>query len=339
MATAIRLLGHEDRLSLVDHLDELRTRLIVTAITLIVAFGACLWQNGPLLHLVNRPLDQQTASAIKQGRGPLGQTAITQQALLAVAVEQRAISGALSASSSRLPPATRAALAQADGHVAALVARIPKTPTGNKPVTLGIGEPFTATITIAFYFAVLFALPMILFQVYAFVLPAFSPRERKVALPLMLMVPFLFIAGVVFGYLVVLPAAVRFLQNFNSNSFNVLVQAKDYYKFVAVTLGLLGLIFQIPVGIIALTRAGIVTPAQLRKNRRYAIVAAAGVAAIAPGDVVTMLLEMLPIIVLFELSILLASFIERREAAADARAEAALADSEPPPGGSDPPAS
>jgi sec-independent protein translocase protein TatC len=321
MATAIRLLGHEDRLSLVDHLDELRTRLIVTAVTLVVAFGACLWQNGPLLRVVNHPLDQQTASAIKKGRGPLGQTAITQQALLAVAAEQRAISSALSGPSSGLPAATRAALAQADSHVETLVARIPKTPTGNKPVTLGIGEPFTATITIAFYFAVLFALPMILFQIYAFVLPAFSPNERRVALPLMLMVPFLFVAGVVFGYFVVLPAAVKFLQNFNSDSFNVLVQAKDYYKFVAVTLGLLGLVFQIPVGILALTRAGIVTPAQLRKNRRYAIVAAAAVAAIAPGDIVTMLLEMVPIIVLFELSILLASFIARREAAAEARTD------------------
>jgi sec-independent protein translocase protein TatC len=339
MATAIRLLGHEDRLSLVDHLDELRTRLIVTAITLIVAFGACLWQNGPLLRVVNHPLDQQTASAIKKGRGPLGQTAVTQQALLAVAAEQRAISSALSGPGSGLPPATRAALIQADSHVAALVAKIPKTPTGNKPVTLGIGEPFTATVTIAFYFAVLFALPMILFQIYAFVLPAFSPSERKVALPVMLMVPFLFIAGVVFGYFVVLPAAVRFLQNFNSDSYNVLVQAKDYYKFVAVTLALLGLIFQIPVGIIAITRAGILTPAQLRKNRRYAIVAAAAVAAIAPGDIVTMLLEMVPIIVLFELSIVLAAFMERRAAAAEARASTAVDDSEPPvvPGDPEPP--
>lgn len=313
MPTAIKAVGHEDRLSLVDHLHELRVRLIVSLAALGLALGLCLWQNGPLLHVVNRPLDRQTQKAIKRGDGPLGQTALTQQGLLRLASDERALAVALSDPHSGLSAAARGAVAQIEPRIAADVARIPRTPTGNKPVTLGIGEPFTATLTIAFYFAVLFALPVILFQIYAFVLPAFSPDERRVALPLMLMVPFLFIGGVVFGYFVVLPAAVKFLQNFNSGSFNVLVQAKDYYRFVAVTLALLGLVFQVPVGVLALTRAGIVTPAQLRKNRRIAIVLAAVVAAIAPGDVVTMLLEMLPIIVLFELSILLAAFLERRE--------------------------
>jgi len=133
-----------------------------------------------------------------------------------------------------------------------------------------------------------------------------------------LMVPVLFTAGVVCGYFIVLPAAVRFLQNFNSDSFNVLVQAKDYYRFVATTLGVLGLVFQVPVGILAATQAGLVTPLQLRKNRRYAVVLAAVVAAIAPGDVVTMLLEMTPIIVLYELSILMVSALDRRRLRAEA---------------------
>ena len=92
----------------------------------------------------------------------------------------------------------------------------------------------------SFYFALLLALPLILYQLYAFVLPAFSPRERRVALPLMAMVPFLFIGGVLFGYFVVLPPAIKFLQTFNSSSFDVLVQAKQYYSFVALTLISLG---------------------------------------------------------------------------------------------------
>ena len=332
MASAIRLIGHEDRLSLVDHLAELRTRLIVSALTLGVAFGLCLWQNGPLLDVVNHPLDQQTSHAIRNGKGPLGQTAITQQAVLAVAREQRVLAGALSGPRTGLDPGTRAALAQAGAQLDQAIARIPRHPTPDRPVTLGIGEPFTATVTVALYFAVLLSLPMLLFQVYAFILPAFSPDERRVALPMMLAVPGLFVAGVVFGYFVVLPAAIHFLQNFNASSFNVLVQARDYYKFVAVTLGLLGLVFQVPVGILALTSSGIVTPTTLRKNRRYAIVAAAGVAAIAPGDVVTMLLEMAPIIVLFELSILLASFLERRSARLAAAATPA---GDPPDTGAD----
>ena len=128
-------------------------------------------------------------------------------------------------------------------------------------MTLGVGEPFTQTLTVAFYFALLFALPLILYQAYAFVLPAFSPRERRVALPLMAMVPFLFIAGVVFAYFLVLPAAIGFLQNFNSDEFDVLVQAKSLYSFAILTLIIMGVLFQMPVGMLALTRLGVVTPA------------------------------------------------------------------------------
>ena len=97
-------------------------------------------------------------------------------------------------------------------------------------------------------------------------LPAFSPTERRVALPILLMVPVLFIAGVVFGYFVVVPAAIEFLLNFNDDQFNIQVRARDYYSFVILTLVALGLMFQIPMGILAVTRLGIVTPQQLRKS-------------------------------------------------------------------------
>ena len=138
-------------------------------------------------------------------------------------------------------------------------------------------------------------------------MPAFDPAQRRLVLPLMLSIPFLFVAGVLFGYFVVLPAAVRFFQNFNSAQFNVLVQASQYYKFAATTLLAMGLLFQVPVGIMAVTRAGIITPRQLRKNRRYAIVACGAVAALLPGDAVTLLLETVPLYLLFELGVLLAT--------------------------------
>src|SRR6202008_2622182 len=102
---------------------------------------------------------------------------------------------------------------------------------GRRPVTLGVGEPFTATFRVVGYAALLLALPVLLYQAYAFVLPAFSPRERQVALPLMALVPFLFIAGVLFAYYLVLPAAINFLQNFNDDNFDILLQARDYYRF------------------------------------------------------------------------------------------------------------
>ncbi len=123
----------------------------------------------------------------------------------------------------------------------------------------------------------------------------------------------LFTIGVLFGYFVVLPAAVRFFQNFNSGQFNVLVQASQYYHFVAVILLAMGLVFQVPVAILAATRAGIVTPAQLAHNRRYAILACAVVAAFIPGDAITLLLETVPLYLLFEGSVLLARLVERSE--------------------------
>ena len=139
-------------------------------------------------------------------------------------------------------------------------------------------------------------------------------------LPITFAIPVLFIAGVAFGYVVVLPAALHFFQNFNSGEFNVLVQASQYYKFAATTLLAMGLLFQVPVGIIAVTRAGLVTPTQLRHNRRFAVLACGLVAAVLPGDAITMLLETLPLYLLFEFSVLVASISERRGAARMARA-------------------
>jgi sec-independent protein translocase protein TatC len=331
MATAIRTIGHEDRLSLVEHLDELRTRIIVSLLALAVAFGFCLWQNHALLHVINHPLDKQTQKQVAKGNGPLGQTALAQQGVLKVAGDTELIIRALSARGSGLSAATRAQLAGELPRLRADTARIPKVPEGNKPVTLGIGEPFTTTLTVSLFFALILSLPIILFQLYGFILPALSPNERRIALPLVTAIPFLFVVGVVFGYFVVLPAAVRFFQNFNSGEFNVLVQANQYYKFAATVLLAMGLVFQVPVAILACTRVGIVTPAQLRKHRRYAIVACAAVAAFLPGDAITLLLETVPLYVLYEASILLASLVARRDAART-RAEESARQAQGPPG-------
>ena len=104
-----------------------------------------------------------------------------------------------------------------------------------------------------------------------------------------------------------LPAAVHFFVNFNASEFNVLVQASQYYKFAATMLLAMGLVFQVPVVILGATRLGLVTPRQLRKGRRYAVVACAAVAAFLPGDVVTLMLETVPLYLLYEVSILLAA--------------------------------
>ena len=305
MATAIRPVGYDDRLSVVEHLDELRNRLIFSAGVFVVAFALCLVFNHQLLTIINKPLKETTEQRTREGKGILGEIYVLNKTVRELQASNARLYRSLA---SRLTPAQRAEMENTITAQNALVSKL-QGPNGAQPVTLGPGEPFSATFTVAFYFALLISMPLILYQLYAFVLPAFSPEERKVALPLMLMIPVLFIAGVLFGYYLVLPAAVRFLQNFNSDQFNILLQAKDYYKFAVLTLVASGIVFQVPVGILALTRLGVVTPQFLTRNWRYAVVILTVIAVLLPGtDPVSTIIECIPLYLLYGLSILLSRF-------------------------------
>jgi sec-independent protein translocase protein TatC len=233
----IRPIGHEDRLSIVDHLDELRSRLIISGLAFAVAWALTVWQNHLVLDIVNRPL-----------------------------------------------------------------------PHGIKPITLGPAEAFYTTLTNSAYAAIIIAAPVILYQLYAFVMPAFSASERKVAVPLLLLVPVLFISGVVFCYFVVLEPAMKFLLSFNSDQFNIQVRARDYYSFITMIMLAMGLAFQVPVGVLAACKLGLTNVQKLRRGRRYAIVVIVILAALLPTvDPVSLLLESIPMYLLYELSILLAA--------------------------------
>jgi len=323
MATRLKPIGHEDRLSLVEHLDELRTRVIVCVVAFTVVFGFCLWQEDFVLDTVNKPLaDVANKKPCDETRDPLEQVDCWQQAQKRVNERIAETAGALARSAGD----DAALRAQAEQLARAAADAAAASPHGSPklPVTLGVGEPLTATLIAVGYAALLLTLPLLLYQAYAFVLPAFSPTERQLALPLMVMVPFLFYAGVIFAYFLVLPAAVDFLQNFNDDNYDVLLQARDYNKFAILVMGVMGLLFQLPVLILAVTRMGILTTAQLRKHRRYAILVIAILAALLPGgDPVTMLLMMVPIVFLYEGSILLASLLDRRAERARAREEEA----------------
>jgi sec-independent protein translocase protein TatC len=316
-----RAISYDARLPLLAHVDELRTRLIVSAVVLAAAFAFTFWQNHAVLNVLNRPLAHATSGALQRSHGPLADAARTQQAVRIALSRQRVAFAQLAQSATGRSPAERRALAAAAQADARAVAIAPAGLSGRQPVTLGIGEPFGQTVTVSAYFALALALPVLLYQLYAFVIPAFSPRERRVATPILALAPFLFVAGVMFGYFVVLPGAVGFLQNFNASSFDALVQAKTYYQFVLFTILATGLLFQIPVAVIGLNRMGILSARQLRDHRRYAIVAIVALALLLPGtDFVTTLLELIPMLVLFELSILIAAVLERRAVSRGAEA-------------------
>jgi sec-independent protein translocase protein TatC len=238
----LKAISHEDELTLVEHLDELRVRIVTSIAAFGVALGLCFWQSDLLLGLASGPLPSD--------------------------------------------------------H--------------DELITFGVTEPFTTTLTVATYGAIVLSLPVILYQAYAYLLPAFSRQQQRAVLPLLLLIPVLFIAGVTFGYVVVLPAATEFLLNFNDSQFNIQVRAREYYGFFAQTLIACGVVFQIPVGTLAVTRLGVVSVDQLTRNRRYAYLGCAVVAAALPGvDPVTMLLETLPLMILYEFSIVLARIFGR----------------------------
>ena len=326
MATALRRpVSHDDRLSLVEHLDELRSRLIVCVLALMVCFGFAFWQNEAILKIVNQPLEStQNLDGKERSNDPLEQNARFQvETGKAFRAESRAHAAsadayARQAEASRSPRVRDAYLAaaraeRAAARASAVAAESVPTSRERKPVTLGVAEPFTTTMSVAFYASLLLAMPFLLFQAYAFILPAFQPKERKLAIPLMAMVPVLFVAGVVFGYYVVLNRAVDFLQNFNDDDFDILVQARDYYRFAIMFLAGIGFLFQIPVGVLVVTRLGLVTPKQLQKNAGYVLLGIAVLAAVLTPtpDPFTMLFAMVPLFLLFELSILVAAWVNK----------------------------
>ena len=308
----LRPIGHDDRLSLVEHLDELRTRIIWCILAFVVAFSFTYWQHDTVLEYINKPV----VEAFEPGDKPddkIGQTALFQRRIGTLAKEL----------DEALPALQRAAGSAADKKAIgdlALAARAVAEATpenqGQRPVTFGITEPFLTTFKVASYAAILLVLPFLLFQAYGFILPAFTPQEKRAVLPILLLIPLLFIGGVAFAYYAALPRAADFLLNFNDESFDIQLRAADYYSFTVTFLASIGLLFQVPMGVLALTRLGVVSVAQLRKNRGYVLLGVAVVAAVVTPtpDPITMLVTMLPLVVLFELSILGASFLEKRRA-------------------------
>lgn len=231
----------DERMTLVEHLDELRSRIVLSGFVLVIAVAICFWQDELVLDIANEPL-----------------------------------------------------------------------PAGFEPITFSPTEPFFTTVKLSVYGGILLALPLLLYQAYAFVLPAFAPHEKRLLLPFLLSVPVLFITGAVFAYYVVVPAALNFLLGFNADAFNIEVRASEYYSFFILTLIAVGFLFQIPIAVLSVCRLGIVTPEQLAANRRYAVLLIAVAAMLLPGtDPVTMLISMAPLYLLFEFSLVLAKTFGR----------------------------
>ncbi|HSK17010.1 MAG TPA: twin-arginine translocase subunit TatC [Gaiellaceae bacterium] len=243
MARLPRRLAHGDRVTLVEHLDELRSRLIIS----LVALGA---------------------------------------ALTVTWIFRKTIIGWLNA---------------------------PLPPDRQQPITLEPLEAFTTSFMVAFYAALALALPILVWQLWAFLAPAFEATSRAVVVRLVLAATLLFVAGMAFAYYIVLPAAIPFLLNFDSDVFTNEIRARPYYSFAATAIFGLGVLFELPIFILGLVRLGIISSATLRRNRRIGLGICVIAAVLLPGvDLVSTALQAVPILALFELSIWVAVYFERR---------------------------
>jgi sec-independent protein translocase protein TatC len=242
MARLPRRLAHGESVTLVEHLDELRTRLIVSLLALAVGFAVAFPFHERIVRWLAEPL-----------------------------------------------------------------------PEGKELVTFGVTEPFFTSFKVSLAAAFLIALPIILWQVWSFLAPAFAENMQRSIASLVAFATLLAAAGVAFAYFVVLPAAVHFLTNYDDDLFNIQIRAKDYLSFSAMVLLAVAIVFEVPVFVLALVRIGVVTSEKLRRTWRIGVVVMAAVAVALPGvDPVTTTIEMIPLITLYLGSVLLSGFFERR---------------------------
>jgi sec-independent protein translocase protein TatC len=185
-------------------------------------------------------------------------------------------------------------------------------------ITLGVAEPFLTSMKVSLLAGFALALPVLLWQLWSFLAPAVEEHSERMVLVFVALATVLLVAGTAFGYWIVLPKAIHFLTNFDQSVYNVQIRARDYFSFVITILLAVGLVFELPIFILALVRLGVLQTRTLRSNRRVGYFIVAVVAVLLPGvDPVTTTLEAIPLMVLYEGSIWLAVLVERRSVRAE----------------------
>ena len=250
--TGVRDLDELDssKAPLLDHLVELRRRLLWSFAALAVSFGICLYFARPIFGFLVQPL--------------------------------------LAAGQDRL-------------------------------IYTAVFEAFFVEIKVAFFAAIMVSFPFIANQLWQFVAPGLYSKEKKAFAPFLLLTPFLFLAGAALAYFVAMPVALHFLLGYEGNIAGVQQEALpgvgNYLSFVTRFIFGFGVAFLLPVLLMLLERAGLVTRAQLKSGRRYAIVVAFVIAAIlTPPDVISQLLLAVPLVLLYEVSLIAIWFTERKRA-------------------------
>jgi len=243
----------DEQLTLVEHLDELRSRIIVVLVVLTVAIAVCFYKSEAILNFLSSPLPSNTP-----------------------------------------------------GHPDAAYRFLATSPL----------DGILTSISIAIYSALLLTMPIATYQLYAFVIPAFAEQHHKHLKPLVMMIPALFVCGVIFGWYLVVPPAIDFLVGYNTDAFNYQLRAKDYIQFVLLTLLAMGIVFEMPAVMLVLARLRIMSSALMRRHWRISIVVLAVLAMLLPGvDPISFIVEFIPLLVLYGLSYFIVVAVERARGA------------------------
>jgi len=189
-------------------------------------------------------------------------------------------------------------------------------PPGSRLIYTSLPEAFITNLKLAFFAGLILALPVIFYQLWKFVMPGLYERERRYVIPFVLVATAFFILGVSFAFFVVFPFGFRFFLGYSSESISAFPTLKEYLSFATTLLLAFGVIFELPVVIFFLAKIGIVNHAMLRRQRKYAVLIIAIVSAvITPPDVISMLFMMVPLLVLYEISIWVAYFVRKGKTA------------------------
>lgn len=197
--------------------------------------------------------------------------------------------------------------------------------------TLGVTEAFMQVLKVSIYAGLICALPYILYQFWSFIMPALYENEKKSTVPYVALTTLLFLAGITFGYFIVLPIGLKFMIGYGGDTFNQLLQAEKYISFISMFLLAFGVVFELPLIMMLLAWAGLVNHLKMRKWRKYAILVEAVIAMVlTPSqDPVSMALMLIPLIILYEFGILLAKLASKRKARRHELAALAAAESDP----------
>ncbi|MFN0119850.1 MAG: twin-arginine translocase subunit TatC [Blastocatellia bacterium] len=328
------------QMSFLDHLDELRRRLIHSAIAIAIAFVLCFAFSKQIYDFLSIPvrveIDRAERARLQKFAGPDNTAELKEgdQALYTFpedsAIEKPEVTAGITTTKKvRIAPGTTVPvkIIKKDDRLAAVLAQawyVGKTlfPVGTEISGLAgkfdpgyamsgrmtitkVQSPFTIYLLVTLYAAIALAIPFLLFQVWAFISPGLYDNEKKYILPVLFMGTVLFICGAAFGYYIAFPAACSYLLGLSDGDFQPMIEVESYLDLILIIMLGLGIIFQMPTIAFILARIGLVTPGFLLRSWRYAIVIIFIISAVLTptADALNLMIFAVPMMMLYVLSI------------------------------------